>query len=72
MNLDILKGKWKQFTGDAKKAFGELTENELHEIQGDRDKFIGKVQEKYGIAKEEAEKRVDEFLGKFKDHKKED
>ena len=62
MNLDILKGKWKQVTGEAKKTFGELTDNELQEIEGDREKFIGKIQEKYGIARDEAEKRVDSFL----------
>lgn len=64
MNKDTLKGKWKQMVGSAKQSFGEFTDDELMEMEGDRDKFIGKVQEKYGIEKDEAERRVDEFLNK--------
>ena len=59
MNWDIVKGKWKQATGSAKTQWGKLTDDELTQIEGNRDKLIGKVQEKYGLAKEEAEKQVD-------------
>ncbi|HHX88281.1 MAG TPA: CsbD family protein [Paracoccus sp.] len=59
MNWDTVKGKWKQTTGSAKAQWGKLTDDELTQIEGNRDKLIGKVQEKYGLAKEEAEKQVD-------------
>lgn len=61
MNWDTVKGKWKQATGSAKNQWGKLTDDELTQIEGNRDKLIGKVQEKYGIAREEAEKQVDDW-----------
>jgi len=65
INFDMLKGKFNQILGDAKTEFGKLTDDELKMLEGQRDKFIGVVQEKYGIAKEEAEKKVNEFLKKY-------
>lgn len=62
MNSDILKGKWEQTKGSVKKAWGELTDDDLTQIDGDRQKLAGKVQERYGLAKDEAEKQVDDFL----------
>jgi len=61
MNWDQVKGKWKQSMGGAKQKWGKLTDDELMQIEGSRDKLVGKVQEKYGIAKEEAEKQVDDW-----------
>ncbi|MCH8488340.1 MAG: CsbD family protein [Oceanicaulis sp.] len=61
MNWDIVKGKWKQITGSAKSQWGKLTEDELQQIDGDREALIGKIQEKYGVARDEAEKEVDEW-----------
>lgn len=61
MNWDIVKGKWKQASGSAKAQWGKLTDDELTQIEGNRDKLVGKVQEKYGVAKEEAEKQVDDW-----------
>lgn len=61
MNWDQVKGKWKQAKGTAKTQWGKLTDDELTQIEGNRDKLVGKVQEKYGIAKEEAEKQVDDW-----------
>ena len=43
MNTDVLKGKWKQLTGDIKKSFGKLTDDDLTQIEGDRDKMLGKL-----------------------------
>ncbi len=51
MNWDIIAGKWKQVSGEAKKKWGDLTDDELLEINGNRDVLAGKVQQKYGIAK---------------------
>ena len=62
MNTDVLKGKWKQIRGEAKKWWGELTDDELDQIDGERDKLVGKVQERYGWTKEEARAEVNRRL----------
>ena len=62
MNWDQAEGKWKQLKGSAKEHWGKLTDDDLTMIAGSRDKLIGKVQERYGIAKEEAQRRADEWL----------
>lgn len=64
MNWDEVKGKWTQMTGSIKAKWGELTDDDLKEAEGNRDILIGKIQEKYGIAKEEAEKQVNDWMGK--------
>ena len=59
MNWDQIEGKWKQLRGQAKEQWGKLTDDDLDTAAGRRDQLVGKVQEKYGIAKEEAERQVD-------------
>ena len=61
MNWDQIEGKWKQAKGQAKQQWGKLTDDELDVIGGKRDALVGVVQEKYGVAKEEAEKQVKAF-----------
>lgn len=61
MNMDTLKGQWKQLTGKVKEKWGKLTDNDLAIVNGTRDQLIGKIQEKYGYAKERAEQEVAEF-----------
>ena len=61
MNWDQISGKWKQAKGQVKQQWGKLTDDELDVIAGQRDQLVGKVQERYGIAKEEAEKQVHDF-----------
>jgi uncharacterized protein YjbJ (UPF0337 family) len=61
MNWDQVEGKWKQVKGSVKKQWGDLTDDDLAKINGSRDKFVGILQERYGIAKEEAQKRADEW-----------
>jgi len=61
MNTDELKGKWNQLQGEPRKQWGKLTDDDLAEVKGDRDKLIGKIQERYGVAKEEARKQVDSW-----------
>ncbi|QDT90223.1 hypothetical protein Pan161_18730 [Gimesia algae] len=61
MNSDQFEGKWKQIKGQAKQKWGELTDDEINQIDGKREDLVGKVQERYGIAKEEAEKQVAQF-----------
>ena len=62
MNSDQLAGKWKQMKGSVKQQWGKLTDDDLAMINGNRDKLVGKLQERYGIAKEEAQKRADEWM----------
>ena len=61
MNSDTLQGKWKQIKGQAKQKWGELTDDELDQIDGKREELVGKIQEHYGIAKSEAEEQVNQF-----------
>jgi uncharacterized protein YjbJ (UPF0337 family) len=62
MNLDQVEGKWKQYKGSFKEKWGKLTDSDLDVVAGKRDQLVGKVQERYGIAKEEAQKEVDEYV----------
>jgi len=62
MNTDILEGKWKQIRGEIRETWGELTDDELDQIAGKRDKLAGKLQEKYGWSRDEAERQIDDFL----------
>ncbi|NYS25576.1 CsbD family protein [Rhodobacteraceae bacterium 2376] len=64
MNTDVIKGKWTQIKGEARSQWGKLTDDEVDQIAGDRDKLIGKIQEKYGIARNEAEAQVNDWLSK--------
>ena len=61
MNTEQMKGQWMQVKGEIKKQWGKLTDDELDRIAGERDKLVGKLQEKYGITKEEAERQVKDF-----------
>lgn len=61
MNWDQIKGKWKQVTGQARQKWGKLTDDDFAVIDGKREELVGKVQERYGIAKAEAEQQVKEF-----------
>jgi uncharacterized protein YjbJ (UPF0337 family) len=66
MNWDQLEGKWKQYSGKVKEKWGKLTDDDLEVVRGRRDQLIGKIQERYGIVKQEAEKQVDEFARSFR------
>jgi uncharacterized protein YjbJ (UPF0337 family) len=61
MNWDQIKGKWHEIKGSIRAKWGDLTDDEVEELDGNREKMVGKIQQKYGIAKEEAEKQVDEW-----------
>jgi uncharacterized protein YjbJ (UPF0337 family) len=62
MNTDILEGKWMQLRGLVREKWGELTDDELDEIAGKRDRLAGLLQERYGYAKEEAEHQIEDFV----------
>jgi uncharacterized protein YjbJ (UPF0337 family) len=62
MSWDKFAGQWKEASGKAKQEWGMLTDHDLTLIDGKKDQLVGKIQEKYAISKEEAEKQVDEFM----------
>lgn len=61
MNSDQVAGKWKELKGLMKEKWGELTDDELQQLEGQRDKLAGVVQQKYGLAKEEVERQIREL-----------
>jgi uncharacterized protein YjbJ (UPF0337 family) len=65
MNWDQIEGMWKQSAGVVKQKWGKLTDDDLTVIAGKKDQLVGKVQERYGIAKEAAETQVDEFTRSY-------
>ena len=69
MNKDIIEGKWEQLKGQAKAKWGDLTDDELAEAKGNAQFLAGKVQERYGKTKEEAEAEVNSW---FQDNDKTD
>jgi uncharacterized protein YjbJ (UPF0337 family) len=62
MNQDILKGKWKQMIGGLKQKWADLTEDDWKHVEGDKDKLVGKIQERYGYSRDEASREVDEYF----------
>ena len=73
MNWEQVEGQWKQFSGQVKSTWAKLTDDDLKNLSGKKDDLLGKIQERYGVMKEEAEKQVDEWIHKLKvekdDHK---
>jgi uncharacterized protein YjbJ (UPF0337 family) len=63
---DQIAGGWKQVQGEARKQWGKLTDDDVEVIKGERDILAGKIQERYGIAKEEANRQIDEWADKLK------
>jgi uncharacterized protein YjbJ (UPF0337 family) len=61
MNWDQIQGDWKQMTGKVKEKWGKLTDNDLTVIAGKQDQLAGLLQQRYGYAKEQVEKELDEF-----------
>jgi uncharacterized protein YjbJ (UPF0337 family) len=67
MNWDRIEGNWKQFSGKVKQQWGKLTDDDIDVIGGKRDELVGKIQEQYGIKKDEAEQQVDRWGNAFRD-----
>jgi uncharacterized protein YjbJ (UPF0337 family) len=67
MNWDQIEGKWKQYSGKAKSKWGKFTDDDMKVLSGRKDQLVGLVQERYGIARDEAERQVDEFGNSFSD-----
>ncbi len=61
MNWNQIEGNWKEFSGQIKSQWGKLTDDDLTQAAGKRDKIVGAVQKRYGVAQQEAEKQVKDF-----------
>jgi uncharacterized protein YjbJ (UPF0337 family) len=61
MNPDQFEGKWKQLKGTLKQRWGKLTDDDITALSGKKDELVGKIQERYGITREQAEKEADEW-----------
>ncbi len=61
MNKDQIEGNWEQLKGTVRKQWGKLTDDQVTQIKGSRQKLSGQIQEAYGVAREEAEKQIDEW-----------
>ena len=65
MNWDRIAGEWKQMTSNLKSKWAKLTDQDLVDVSAKKDRLIGKIQERYGILRDEAERQVDEWLAKL-------
>jgi uncharacterized protein YjbJ (UPF0337 family) len=68
MNADILKGKWNQLRGEIRSRWGKFTDDDVDQIQGETEKMIGKLQERYGYSRQQAERELNEFVNTPKGH----
>ena len=66
MNWDQIEGNWKQFKGSAREQWGKLTDDDLDVVAGNRDRLAGKIQERYGVAREDAEKQIETYRSRVK------
>jgi uncharacterized protein YjbJ (UPF0337 family) len=62
MNEDTLKGQWTQFKGRVREQWGKLTDDDVARIEGNSEQLIGRLQERYGWAKEDAKREVDNWM----------
>lgn len=61
MNMNVIEGNWKQVKGAVQEQWGKLTDDQLAKTEGNREKLVGEIQQTYGIAKDEAEKQLEQF-----------
>ena len=65
MNATSLKGMWNQIKGEAKIQWGRLTDDDLDQVEGNAEKLMGKIQERYGYARDRAEREVNQFWNRY-------
>ena len=63
VDWDVIKGKWKELKGEARQQWGKLTDDDWQQVAGEKDKLVGKLQQRYGWSKEEAERNADDYFG---------
>jgi uncharacterized protein YjbJ (UPF0337 family) len=68
MNTDRTAGQWKQIKGSLKEQWGKLTDDEISQLEGNSERLAGKLQERYGLAREEAERQAREFRTRYHWH----
>jgi uncharacterized protein YjbJ (UPF0337 family) len=68
MNWDRIQGEWKQLTSQVKAQWAKLTDDDLKSAGAKKDALVGKIQERYGVLREEAENQVDEWMKKMPSH----
>jgi uncharacterized protein YjbJ (UPF0337 family) len=64
MNDDMFKGQWTQLKGAIREKWGKLTDDDLDQVQGKSEQLVGKIQERYGYAKEEAQREFDDWANR--------
>lgn len=69
MNWEIVQGNWKQFKGTVRARWGKLTDDNLDVIAGNREKLLGKLQEAYGLTKDDAEREINDFEDRNKGYR---
>ena len=69
MNWDIVEGNWKQFKGKVRTQWGKLSDDLIDQIAGKRTELAGKIQEAYGLTKDEAEQQIKDFEKVIKDYR---
>jgi len=67
MNWDIVEGNWNQWKGHLKEKWGDLTDDDIQRLHGKKDQLAGAIQERYGIARDEADRQIDEWASKLKE-----
>ena len=72
MNNDRIQGRWKQLKGKVKEQWGKLTDDDLDVIAGRRDQLLGRIQQRHGLAKDEAERQVHTWENSHPDHRFDD
>jgi uncharacterized protein YjbJ (UPF0337 family) len=70
MNWDKIEGNWKQMSGKAREKWGKLTDSDFETAAGKKDQLVGRIQERYGIAKDEANRQADEWAKALKEDEK--
>ena len=65
MDWNRVEGSWKQVAGKVKEQWGELTDDDIAQINGNREQLEGKIQARYGYAKDQVQKEVDDWLGRM-------
>ncbi|MDQ0316368.1 CsbD family protein [Amorphus orientalis] len=64
MNWDQIEGQWKQFSGQVQAEWGRLTNDDVAVVEGNRDRLAGRIQERYGVEKDEAHRQINDWLAK--------
>jgi len=70
MNWDRIEGNWKQMTGKAREKWGKLTDSDFDAVAGRRDQLVGRIQERYGIARDVAQEQADEWAKALQEEEK--